>query len=322
MTAPAGLVEATRGYEQWMARQIPVVRPDLIKKHRVMAESAFVFLRGTFYRWIQLWPTICRSLRDAPVVAGVGDLHVENFGTWRDLEGRLVWGINDVDEACVVPYTQDLVRLATSAVLATRHGAFGLTHRETCETILEGYRQSLERGGSPFVLAERRRWLRQIALNKLRDPTRFWGKFDGLPPAATPVPRGLLRTALPDPRLSYRIFRRVAGVGSLGRPRIVALALWHGALTAREAKAILPSAAVWHVNAAATGSNTGQNWSNAYTDLQSALSAAQSGDQIWVAQGMYVPTRRSNPSPSERAERSPRWRICISGSVLLAFVLI
>jgi uncharacterized protein DUF2252 len=245
MTAPAGLVEATRGYEQWMARHIPVVRPDLIKKHRVMAESAFVFLRGTFYRWIQLWPTICRSLRDAPVVAGVGDLHVENFGTWRDLEGRLVWGINDVDEACVVPYTQDLVRLATSAVLATRHGAFGLTHRETCETILEGYRQSLERGGSPFVLAERRRWLRQIALNKLRDPTRFWGKFDGLPPAATPVPRGLLRSALPDPHLSYRISRRVAGVGSLGRPRIVALALWHGALTAREAKAILPSAAVW-----------------------------------------------------------------------------
>jgi hypothetical protein len=50
MTAPTGLVEATRGYEQWMARRIPVVRPDVILKHRVMAESAFVFLRGTFYR--------------------------------------------------------------------------------------------------------------------------------------------------------------------------------------------------------------------------------------------------------------------------------
>ena len=29
----------------------------------------------------------------------VGDLHVENFGTWRDSEGRLIWGINDFDEA-------------------------------------------------------------------------------------------------------------------------------------------------------------------------------------------------------------------------------
>src|SRR5881296_1312934 len=120
---------ATRAYEQWMARQISIVKPDLAHKHRRMAESAFVFLRGTFYQWVQLWPSVCPSLASAPEVASVGDLHVENFGTWRDLEGRLVWGVNDVDEACVVPYTQDLVRLATSAVLATRHGAFGLTHR-------------------------------------------------------------------------------------------------------------------------------------------------------------------------------------------------
>jgi uncharacterized protein (DUF2252 family) len=24
---------------------------------------------------------------------------VENFGAWRDVEGRLIWGINDFDEA-------------------------------------------------------------------------------------------------------------------------------------------------------------------------------------------------------------------------------
>jgi len=45
---------------------------------------------------------------------------LKNFGTWRDIDGRLVWGVNDFDEACVYPYTMDLVRLAASALLAAR----------------------------------------------------------------------------------------------------------------------------------------------------------------------------------------------------------
>ncbi len=52
----------------------------------------------------------------------VGDIHVENFGTWRDAEGRLVWGVNDFDDAARMPYAIDIVRLATSAVLAEVRG--------------------------------------------------------------------------------------------------------------------------------------------------------------------------------------------------------
>jgi hypothetical protein len=237
--------EATRRYETWMRRHLDVVSSDLRLKHERMAESAFVFLRATFYRWLQNWPEVCPDLLAAPTVLAVGDLHVENFGTWRDVEGRLIWGVNDVDEANRLPYTQDLVRLAASALLAIRAGRFTISSADACEAIESGYAASLDTGGRAFVVAERHRWLRDIAVSVLRDPAAFWAKLDALPVARGRAPHAALRSFMPARSLPYRVVRRVAGVGSLGRPRWVALADWGGGLIAREAKAVLPSAAEW-----------------------------------------------------------------------------
>src|SRR4030081_325957 len=106
------IVKATREYEAWLAEHLRIVPRDLQYKHQGMATSLFIFFRGTFYRWAQWWRDSGADLAGAPEVLAVGDLHVENFGTWRDREGRLVWGINDFDKACILPYTAGLIPLA------------------------------------------------------------------------------------------------------------------------------------------------------------------------------------------------------------------
>jgi hypothetical protein len=47
---------------------------------------------------------------------------------------------------------------------------------------------------------------------------------------------------------------------------------------------------IWYVDAAATGNNDGSSWHDAFADLQDALAVAATGDEIWVAAGLYKPT--------------------------------
>jgi Uncharacterized protein conserved in bacteria (DUF2252) len=242
------IVKATDRFEEWLGRHTALVQPDIRLKHQRMAEAPFSFLRATFYRWMQIWPEVCPDLAKAPQVLAVGDLHVENFGTWRDIEGRLVWGINDFDEAAVLPYTVDLVRLATSALFAIEAGHLAMKLKESCSSILEGYKQSLVHGGRPFVLEEENTWLRQIATGVLRDPVHFWRKMGGLPKVRSEVPvsaREALEHLMPEQGLTYRTVRRIAGLGSLGHVRVVAIALCRGSKIAREAKALVPSSVYW-----------------------------------------------------------------------------
>jgi hypothetical protein len=241
------LEESTQSYERWVARRLPVVPADLARKHALMGESPFALFRATFYRWVEQHDALLTDLEHPPEVLAVGDLHVENFGTWTDAEGRLVWGVNDFDEAAKLPYTNDLVRLGTSAALARAIKMLGIGIPDVSEAILLGYRQCLKRGGRPLVLEEDNHWLRDIATNALRDPVVFWKKMNGRVSDTKP-PRDVasaLEAAMPSDTESMRIGARVAGLGGLGRPRYVALGSWRGAFVAREARALLPSAVQW-----------------------------------------------------------------------------
>ena len=111
-----GIVQSVTAYESWLRAQLgsQTVESDIEAKHRKMCLGPFPFLRGTYWRWAETVPDLVKDLTPAlaaaPSVLAVGDIHLENFGTWRDAEGRMVWGVNDFDEAADMPYVLDLNR--------------------------------------------------------------------------------------------------------------------------------------------------------------------------------------------------------------------
>lgn len=237
------ITASVKRYEVWLEEQLgrQVVQADLDRKHRKMEKSDFLFLRATCFRWAETAHELCPSLMETPRVVAVGDAHIGNFGLWRDADGRLVWGVNDFDEAAETPYALDLVRLATSALLA-RGRDRSVSVDEISAAILGGYVEGL-RAPAAFVLERRHLWLRDLVLASDEERERFWSALEQLPRASPPRSyRDVLAAAMPDSDLTMAMAQRVAGTGSLGRPRWVAIADWHGGPVAREAKPLLPSA--------------------------------------------------------------------------------
>ncbi|WP_371482215.1 DUF2252 domain-containing protein [Kitasatospora sp. NBC_00315] len=93
-------------------------------KFRKMAASAFAFYRGTaglYYADLTTAPYDAYGAgfldEHTSRVWIHGDLHAENFGTYLNAEGRLVFNVNDFDEAYVGAFTWDVQRLAASLAL-------------------------------------------------------------------------------------------------------------------------------------------------------------------------------------------------------------
>jgi len=239
--------EATQSYEGWMRKCNKVIEADLRLKHQQMKKDLFLFFRGTYYRWAQLFPEVCPKLARAPKVLACGDLHVGSFGTWRDGEGRLSWGVDDFDEAYPLAYTNDLIRLASSVKIVTDCEQLTIKLKRGCEAILDGYEQALRTGGRPIVLAERERYLQKLGIASIKPSREFWDNLNRLPGVSGALSRGLkaiLQKTLPS-QADYKLVRRKAGMGSLGQPRFVAVADWQGGCIAREAKALVPSSSMW-----------------------------------------------------------------------------
>jgi len=219
----------------------------LALKYRAMRQDVFAFLRGTCHLFYQDWQADS-PLNDAPAVWICGDLHLENFGSYRGGDRLLYFDINDFDEAVLAPCTWDLARFLTSVFVAAHslhidpYDAHAL-----CENFLTTYTTTLAKGQAGMVNPETatglvKELLRGLKQRKRKDflnqRTVIMGKsrrlrLDGdkaLPVA--PEKQAAIARLINDwaaQQAHPKFFRlldvahRIAGTGSLGLDRYILL---------------------------------------------------------------------------------------------------
>src|SRR5918999_3140715 len=108
------------------------------RKFRKMAADPFAFYRGSaclFYADVAELEDRWADERTSRVWIQ-GDLHAENYGTYMDSSGILVFDVNDFDEAYVGHFTWDLQRMAASLALL---GFAKALSDETIGDLIEAY---------------------------------------------------------------------------------------------------------------------------------------------------------------------------------------
>src|SRR6201991_4185437 len=92
--------------------------PEMVQlKYEAMAENAFRFFRGTCHLFYEDLAA-AEPLPLSPLAWICGDLHLENFGSYKG-DNRLVYfDLNDFDEGILAPAAWELVRMVTSIFIA------------------------------------------------------------------------------------------------------------------------------------------------------------------------------------------------------------
>jgi uncharacterized protein (DUF2252 family) len=144
----------------------------LAMKYQLMRTSPFVFLRGTCHLFYQRLPH-GSVLEAAPPVWVCGDMHLENFGSYK-ADNRLVYfDINDFDEACLAPSLFELIRLLTSVLVGaadlrvSRAEALAL-----CHTAVDAYAAALSFGKARWIEEETSEGMVRDLFDALRKRSR------------------------------------------------------------------------------------------------------------------------------------------------------
>lgn len=129
--------------------------PELLqKKYQLMQQDPFVFFRGTCHLFYEDWPKDS-LLNKAPAVWNCGDLHLQNFGSYKG-DNRLVYfDINDFDEGILAPCTWDVTRFVTSVLVGA--STIGVQESEAiaiCYDYLDSYTNTLAKGQARTVEKE------------------------------------------------------------------------------------------------------------------------------------------------------------------------
>jgi uncharacterized protein (DUF2252 family) len=215
-------------------------------KYDKMSVNPFIFLRGTCHLFYEDWPG--KMLNDAPRVWLCGDLHLENFGSYKGDNRQVYFDMNDFDEAVLGPAAWDVVRLLTSLLVGA--DSLRLKHADAktlCEAYVKSYCQALAVGRARYVERETARGMVKDLLvslslrkrkNFLNDRTKVVGsqrRFRTDHPrqlAVSEMERAQITSYFkawashqPEPRF-FRLLditRRIAGTGSLGVERFILL---------------------------------------------------------------------------------------------------
>lgn len=248
-------------------------------KYRKMRESAFVFLRGSCHLFYSRLPR-AGLFNSAPLVWSCGDLHIENFGSYKGDNRLSYFDANDYDESALAPASWDLVRLLCSLRVAADSGALGPAKASDAEalaqTLVRAYAAGLAQGKAYWVERDTAQGPVKILLDGLRtrqrhefleERTRKSGKrralrIDGVKAlAASRAQRERVKVFMdgfareqPDPKF-YKVLdiaRRIAGTGSLGVDRYVLLVQGKGSPDGNyllDLKRSLPSSLTRHLEA-------------------------------------------------------------------------
>jgi uncharacterized protein (DUF2252 family) len=228
--------------------------PQLVtlKYQKMQADqSAFTFLRGTCHLFYEDWPT-ATPLDTAPLTWICGDLHLENFGTYKGDNRLTYFDINDFDESALAPCTWELARFLTSVLVAAQSldldEASALT---LCDRFLQSYTLALATGQARTVERETATGMVKDLLVSLkrRDRKSFLDERTTLKNGRRQLILDSKHTAIPTDEknrlinfmeqwrlqhLTAEVFKvldlthRIAGTGSLGIQRYALLVEGNG----------------------------------------------------------------------------------------------
>ena len=219
----------------------------LAMKYAKMRTSPYVFLRGTchlFYDRLQVGSLPA----DAPNAWICGDLHLENFGSYKG-DNRLVYfDLTDFDEAVLAPVNWDLVRLLTSVFAAQTSLRIDAKQAlKLCTEFMTAYGKALESGKASWIDRDSADGLVKTLLDALRNRSRveLLDKYtkrekkrraircDGVRSLKASSKEAARATALVETFAATQkdkkffevidVAHRVAGVGSLGVERYMVL---------------------------------------------------------------------------------------------------
>lgn len=219
----------------------------LARKYAAMRQTPFSFMRGTCHLFFASFPRVA-ALDAAPRTWLAGDLHAENFGAYKGDNRLTYFDVTDFDESALGPPTLDAARFLASILVATTE--WGLDPAEggaLAARAAVAYATELALGKAAWIERETargamKRLLTQVAgrsrsdllarLTTRKAKRRRFALDDRHLFVATDAERAAVETMLaalgadahdPDYFRVVDVARRAAGVGSLGRPRFVAL---------------------------------------------------------------------------------------------------